>query len=243
MANKLTQDAAALDPLIYGDLAAAYPTGVLDALKSLQSDLQKMSALDVFDSRATLDDAVKSANEVNSQMSCPALSPTPSTSPTGPPGRTIQDGTWQVGKAVKPGVYRLLAPFHGCYYARLRNFNGANDIIANGLPTGESWVVEIRSTDAGFESDHCGTWTSDLSRVSQSLTTITDGEWIVGTDLQPGTYRTTSAKGGCYYARLSNFSGVSDIVSNDLGGGPHIITIGSGDAGFQTEKCGVWKKI
>jgi len=38
-----------------------------------------------------------------------------------------------------------------CYWERMRDFShGGNSILANGLPSGGSAIVEIRATDAGF---------------------------------------------------------------------------------------------
>ena len=41
--------------------------------------------------------------------------------------------------------------------------------------------------------------------------TIVDGVWLVGTDISPGRYRTTSQ--GCYWARLSGLTGGLAISS------------------------------
>ncbi len=69
-----------------------------------------------------------------------------------------------------------------------------------------------------------------------------DGTFVVGEDIQPGTYRT---KGGdlCYWARLKNLSGdFGAIIANNAGDGPQVVTISSSDKGFETNNCGTWSK-
>lgn len=64
-------------------------------------------------------------------------------------------------------------------------------------------------------------------------TTITsDGTYAVGTDIQPGVYRTAgSATPGldCYYKRLASFQS-SDIIDNEGTEGPQVVEIFASDA-------------
>ena len=70
-----------------------------------------------------------------------------------------------------------------------------------------------------------------------------DGTFVVGKDIQPGTYRTREASSGCYYARLSGFGGISDqIIANNNTDAPAIVTIASTDKGFESTRCGTWTK-
>jgi hypothetical protein len=74
------------------------------------------------------------------------------------------------------------------------------------------------------------------------VTTIGDGIWTVGSGVSSGTY---SNGGGsfCYWARLSGFSGeFDDIIANGISSSPQIVTISSGDVGFESSGCGVWTK-
>lgn len=67
-----------------------------------------------------------------------------------------------------------------------------------------------------------------------------DGTYVVGQDVQPGTYRT---EGGefCYLARLSGLGGtIDEIITNDNGSGPQIVAIAPTDVGFETSGCGEW---
>lgn len=171
----------------------------------------------------------------------PTLTSTPTATPT-PTYPHFDDGTYQVGKDIQPGTYRTRVGAFNCYYARLKGFGGTlDDIIANNN-TDAPAIVTIASTDIGFQSEGCGTWTQDLSQITQSKTTFGDGMYIVGTDIAPGTYRNTGAQ-GCYFARLSGFGNtLDDIIANDLVDTPTIVTIASTDKGFQSNGCGTWTK-
>lgn len=169
----------------------------------------------------------------------PTAQPTATPAPTFP---QFDDGTYQVGKDIQPGTYRTRVASSGCYYARLKGFGGTvDDIIANNL-TDAPAIVTIASTDKGFTSQSCGTWTKDLSQITPSKTSFGDGMFIVGTDITPGTYRSTGAQ-GCYYARLKGFGNTTDdIIANNLTDTPAIVTISSRDKGFQSNGCGTWTK-
>ena len=58
-----------------------------------------------------------------------------------------------------PGTYRSSLG-DGCYWARLSGFGGTlNEIKANDYRTGGRAIVTIKSSDKGFTSSRCGTWT------------------------------------------------------------------------------------
>ena len=155
----------------------------------------------------------------------------------------LSDGTHRVGTDIQPGTYRTREGSSGCYYARLGGFSGElDDILANGNATGPA-IVTIEPTDAGFESKRCGTWTQDLSAITQSKTSFDEGAYIVGTDIEPGTYR-SGGSSGCYYARLSGFTGgLENIIANGNADAPTVVTIAPTDAGFESQRCGTWTRV
>ena len=66
------------------------------------------------------------------------------------------------------------------------------------------------------------------------------GMYLVGSDIQPGTYR---SGGGdfCYWERLSGTGGsFSEIIANDISDGPSIVTISPTDVAFDSSGCGTW---
>jgi hypothetical protein len=69
-------------------------------------------------------------------------------------------GVWVVGRDIPPGLSPNTDSSGGCYWARLSGFGGTIDeIITNNL-SNDIQTVRISSTDAGFESSRCGSWTS-----------------------------------------------------------------------------------
>ena len=68
-----------------------------------------------------------------------------------------------------------------------------------------------------------------------------DGTHIVGTNIEPGTYRNAGGR-FCYWARLSGFSGeFDDILANGtLEGVSGVVTIKASDTGFNSQGCGNW---
>lgn len=155
----------------------------------------------------------------------------------------FSDGMYVVNTDIKPGTYRTREASSGCYYSRLGGFSGGlSDIISNNN-TDDPTIITISASDKGFQSVRCGTWTQDLSAITTDKTIIENGTFIVGTDILPGTYKST-ASSGCYYSRLKGFSDtLSDILSNDNTDNAAIVTISKSDKGFKSERCGTWTKI
>ncbi len=188
---------------------------------------------------ATTSQATQPVSTGQQPTQTPQRQPTPTTNTYAHFG----DGTFVVGKDIQPGTYRTRMASPGCYYARLRGFGGAiDDIIAN-ENTDAPAIVTIAATDKGFESRNCGTWTKDLSAITTSKTSFGDGMYIIGTDIQPGTYK-SSGQSGCYYARLRGLGGTTDdIIANENTDAPAIVTIAATDKGFESRNCGTWTKV
>ncbi|MEV6115762.1 hypothetical protein AB0L59_25455 [Streptomyces sp. NPDC052109] len=71
-----------------------------------------------------------------------------------------------------------------------------------------------------------------------------DGEYQVGSDVKPGTYRTRdNADDMCYWERAKDAEqGTDSIIANDNVTGTAVVTISPSDAYFKTTGCGAWKK-
>lgn len=176
----------------------------------------------------------------------PRPTPVPTPVPT-PQVATFGSGDKVVGVDVQPGTYRTRTAASFCYWERLSGFGGSLDeIIANGTGGGY-FTVTIGAGDAGFSSSGCGTWSADLSAVTDPAGPIAeDGVYIVGTDVAPGTWRSDGGGGfGCYAARLSGFGGtLNEVITNDLStDGGLVVTIAPSDRGFETTGCGTWTKV
>lgn len=67
------------------------------------------------------------------------------------------------------------------------------------------------------------------------------GVYMVGEDIEPGTYR--SDGDSCYWARLAGFSGsLDDIIANDNVSGTAYVTIAPSDVAFEASRCGDWMR-
>jgi hypothetical protein len=69
-----------------------------------------------------------------------------------------------------------------------------------------------------------------------------DGTWLVGTDIQPGTYRSSSDE-SCYWARLANTSGDFDAILSNGNGANQLVTIAKSDNAFESVHCAPWTKV
>lgn len=72
-----------------------------------------------------------------------------------------------------------------------------------------------------------------------------DGDFHVGTDVQPGTYRTTgNADALCYWERSKDASGEMDsILANDNVSGTSYVTILKSDKLFKSSGCKDWEAV
>ena len=150
------------------------------------------------------------------------------------------DGTFVVGTDIQPGTYRS-ANGQGCYWERESGFSGSlADIIANDFVNAPT-IVTIAPSDQGFKSDGCGAWSPAAGAITSSPSApFTDGTYLVGIDIAPGTWRAPGGD-GCYWQRLSGFGGtLGEIIANDNPSGSVIVTIAASDTGFSTSSCGAW---
>lgn len=71
-----------------------------------------------------------------------------------------------------------------------------------------------------------------------------EGDWNVGTDIQPGTYRTEEPVSGmCYWGIYRAGTNKGDIVENDIvTGGRPTVTLKAGQE-FSSSGCGSWVKV
>ena len=223
-----------------GDFILSY-TVPMDSVANSSGTLLELK---VTDSRGvTTSNAFFSLIVANSTPPTPIPTPRPTATPQPSRATYFGDGTWIVGSDIKAGTYRSSQTGSSCYWQRLSGFSGEfDDIIVNELTEAIS-VVEISSTDAGFSTERCGTWTEATSSITSSLSSpFGDGAYVVGLDIGPGTW-TSPGGDSCYWERLLGFSGdISHIEANGLGASNVVLTIKSTDAGFKSSNCGTWTK-
>ncbi|QLL05736.1 hypothetical protein [Mycobacterium vicinigordonae] len=67
-----------------------------------------------------------------------------------------------------------------------------------------------------------------------------DGTFKVGSEIQPGTYRSLGGH-SCYWERLRGLSGnFADIIANGAGDWPQVVQIAPTDLAFKTQGCPTW---
>jgi hypothetical protein len=82
---------------------------------------------------------------------------------------------------------------------------------------------------------------------SGPATSFTDGTFLVGADIEAGTYKTTGESSdldlGCYWERASDDSGSMDaIITNNYAQGPGRVTVNSGEVFKTTGDC-EWRLV
>ncbi len=168
------------------------------------------------------------------------------TTPTATTSSAFGAGTHLLGQDIASGRY-YSDPRNGCYWERLSGLGGTSDeIIANEFISFDSQqeIVDIYESDLAFSTDgDCGEWFT-TPRYGMQID-IPSGNWLVGSQITPGTYR-ASVGSGCYWERLSGFSGLDDIIANDFmdSAGSAVVSIAASDVGFSTDgDCGTWSRI
>ena len=177
----------------------------------------------------------------------PPATPPPPTTPPPPATGTLFPGTTLIGAGAPAGRY-IAQALSGCYWERLSGLGGTlNEIIANDFQSfAGPAIVDIRPTDLAFKFDaDCRTFKPYTPPASASAT-ITQGAWVVGSDIQPGTY-SANVSNGCYWERATSFDGgLGSIIANDFisTGGTAFVTIAFTDTAFKTDNdCGTWTRI
>ncbi len=163
----------------------------------------------------------------------PAVSDTPPPTPS-LLRTTFGSGIWLVNEEIVPGRY-FTNPASDCYWERLSDTGGSlSDILANEFISFDSGqeIVDIASSDYAFKPDSkCGTWSQTL--VAAPSSGIPPGRWLVGRQIPTGEYETNASR-GCYWERLSGFSGrdmlggKSSESRHPMKGSTAIVTVGRG---------------
>ncbi|UFR04057.1 hypothetical protein KBP30_24070 [Streptomyces sp. Go40/10] len=158
------------------------------------------------------------------------------------------DGEYQVGSDVKPGTYRTTGNTDDmCYWERAKDASGELDsMLANDNVSGTSYVT-VKPTDKLFKSSGCKDWEAVDPKAKGTPGSSMDGDggmYKVGTDIAPGTYRSTgNTDDSCYWERTKDADhGLDSIIANNNVSGTAVVTISPSDAYFKTNDCGDWKK-
>ncbi|MEV5550194.1 hypothetical protein AB0L35_29355 [Streptomyces sp. NPDC052309] len=158
------------------------------------------------------------------------------------------DGDFEVGADVKPGTYRTTGNTDSmCYWERAKDASGEMDsLLANDNVSGTSYVT-VKATDKIFKSSGCNDWEAvdPKAKGNPAATMAGDGGmFAVGTDIAPGTYKSTgNTDDMCYWERAKDAEhSLDSIIANDNVSGTAVVTISASDGYFKTTGCKDWQK-
>ena len=101
---------------------------------------------------------------------------------------------------------------------------------------GGSIIVDIPSSDVGFHSERCGTWSTELAPTVLPGQPFGDGTFLVGSEIAPGRYQSENL---CNWERLSGFGGSPDEIIESAFDS-NTVEIAPTDVGFHSGYCGAW---
>jgi len=151
----------------------------------------------------------------------------------------IKEGTHLVGSDIEPGIYVGLAGeglFDSCYWARLSNLTGEDDILANDNSEG-LYYIEVLPDDVALETACELVPIDKIPARVEMLTEVPIGTYIVGRDIGTGIYVGFAGEDfmdSCYWSRLSNLSGEDDILANDNAMGLYYLEVLPDDVALKT---------
>jgi subtilisin family serine protease len=157
------------------------------------------------------------------------------------PADTIPaDEWWYVGPNGVPAATYVAKATRECVWERL---NASDVVLGADWGTGQR-VATAKSTDDSFRSMDCGTWVRHHpGMVIPRSTTPQDGVYVLGDQLERGTYVTpgpATAGKSCRYAFIKEFTGLEDrsnLVSHRIVDEATTITMPSTAKGFETSGC------
>lgn len=180
--------------------------------------------------------------------------------PSGPPGGPLRDPGRVQSASPSPTPMRSESPWRsrlthvGTLFVGLV-IGGAVGLAAGGGSTGDGAarpaVTVTVTKSSAVVPEAAMTPSGGPSKAAQSATADEipgDGTFIVGEDIEPGTYRSDGPQGGevtyCSWERLSGTGrDAEDIIAAGGGSGQDAVTVKEGDVAFSTHGCRPWKRV
>jgi hypothetical protein len=152
----------------------------------------------------------------------------------------IYDG---VGTVVEVGLWRGKGNEHP-------DFPGFHVIMDAPADKASPWTTWTRTWYTETSLTKIDGWRPPDPSSSSSSTAADvirgNGTYLVGTDIQPGLWRSAGGADGlsCYWERVSNLSGGIDaLIASDLSSGQQVVQIAPSDAAFVTKHCQDWHNV
>lgn len=160
------------------------------------------------------------------------------------PKSSFGQGKFTVGRDIKPGIYRSKSVVKGsasCFWHITTTGSNGNEDIAIDNSAGGILTLNLqRGMD--IETKRCGTFVKSSLTASRGTprTKVGNGVWLVGVDMEPGTYRVDRDIFGksCYLKIYTAGSNLEDLIAikNYTRGTPSA-TLEIGDE-FYNNGCG-----
>jgi hypothetical protein len=121
--------------------------------------------------------------------------------------------------------------------------NAGGDSSGSGGSSGSGDKGSSASADGSTGGDKKKTDTEEVAE--KKVAFEGDGDFEVGSDIKPGTYRTTGNTDGlCYWERAKDSSGEMDsLLANDNVTGTGYVTVKATDKLFSSSDCGDWEAV
>jgi len=145
----------------------------------------------------------------------------------------VAPGTYMVNVDIQPGIYKGSAGeglFGSCYWERLKDLTGNFDAILSNDNSIGQFYIEVINTDYALKTD-CELVRLDPipEHTGEYPQIITAGTYLVGYNIQPGTYKGQAGSDittSCYWERLQNVAGGFDsILANDNATGQFYVQV------------------
>jgi hypothetical protein len=159
-----------------------------------------------------------------------------------PDPNLIGPGTYIVNADIQPGIYKGLAGeglFDSCYWERLKDLTGNfESILANDNSVGQ-FYIQVKDSDYALKTDCQLTKLITIpEHTGEYPQSITAGTYLIGNDIQAGTYRGQTGvdfSDSCYWERLRGVDGDFDsIIANDNATGQFYIQVLQSDFALMT---------
>jgi hypothetical protein len=220
-----------------GVVGAAVVLGVIVALARADTEPDAATRRrDIIELPPSSEPSTSTTNRPAVNTQPPTTATPPFTTLPLPPAPSLETKDLRVGQDIQPGRY--MSNEYLCYWERVTAFGGGIDnVIANG--GGPHAIVDIQAGDFGFRVRNC----DDLKPYAPPAapaTSVGDGDWLVGSDIVPGTYTADGTSEICMWERASGFGHDFDEVG-DYGFEAAAVNLSSGQR-FTSFTCGTWTK-
>lgn len=183
-----------------------------------------------------------------STTTTPTTSPPTTAQPVAPPTAPTppnlpEASMLRVGPDIQPGRYMSITAI--CYWERRSGVDpGLDDVIVNG-GTASHAVVDIAASDVAFSWNYGCDW-KPYAAPAAPAPAMADGDWLVGSDVQAGTYERTDPAGFddfCSWERARGFlHDYDEVIAYGYPIGPETVRLAAGER-FTSESCGPWAKV